>query len=526
MAKAEPVHSLTSCTTYLDDKTQTRDSFDVEKRGGVDKSQHEQAHTGKTDDEPKEKIQGVRDPHIVDYDGDDDPMNPLNWTAKKKWIMGGFLSGMTFVTPLASSMFAPGVAQVMREFNSSSSILASMVVSIYILGYACGPLFIAPMSEIYGRLPVYHVTNVLFVVFTIACGVSTSLGMLIAFRLLAGMMGSTPLTIGGGTMSDMFRVEERGAAMSIWALGPLLGPVIGPVAGGYLIQAKGWRWVFYVLTMVSGVVTIAMFIFHRETYAGAILEKKAKKLRKETGYKEYVSKLDSGLAPRALFAHSIIRPIKMLLFSPLVFFLSLYMAIVYGYLYLLFTTISSVFEGIYHFSQGSVGLAFLGLGIGMFFGLFVAGVTSDRGVKYLTAKNNGVYKPEYRLPLMVPAACLIPIGLFIYGWTARASVHWFVPIFGTSFVGMGMITTFMPITTYLIDSYTIHAASVVAANTVLRSLGGAFLPLAGPRMYATLGLNWGNSLLGFIALALVPLPFFFWKYGERIRTSKRFAVNW
>jgi hypothetical protein len=83
----------------------------------------------------------------------------------------------------------------------------------------------------------------------------------------------------------------------------------------------------------------------------------------------------------------------------------------------------------------------------------------------------------------------------------------------------------MPVITYLTDSYTIYAASVLAANTVLRSLVGALLPLAGPTMYKALGLGWGNSLLGFIALAMVPLPIIFWKFGERIRTSKRFNVN-
>jgi hypothetical protein len=186
-----------------------------------------------------------------------------------------------------------------------------------------------------------------------------------------------------------------------------------------------------------------MFLFLRETYAVRILDLKAKRLRKETGNPNLRSKMDSGLSPRDLFARSIVRPIKMLLFSPIVFLLSLYMAVVYGYLYLLFTTISGVFEKTYHFSQGSVGLTFLGLGIGMFLGLFAAGATSDLGVKILTKRNNGVYKPEFRLPLMIPAALLIPVGLFIYGWTARASVHWIVPIIGTSFVGMGLITTFV-----------------------------------------------------------------------------------
>lgn len=147
-------------------------------------------------------------------------------------------------------MFAPGVPEVMAEFHSTNTTIASFVVSIYILGYAFGPLFIAPLSELYGRTPIYNVSNVLFVIFTIACAVSSNMGMLIGFRFLAGMMGSTPLTIGGGTNADMFKQEERGAAMAIWSIGPLLGPVIGPVAGSYLSQAKGWRWDFWLLSIL------------------------------------------------------------------------------------------------------------------------------------------------------------------------------------------------------------------------------------------------------------------------------------
>lgn len=159
---------------------------------------------------------------------------------------------ITFDSPLASSMFAPGVEDVLREFHSSSSILASLVVSVYVLGYAIGPLMAAPLSEMYGRVPVYHVSNVLFVIFTIACAVSSNLNMLIAFRFLAGAMGSTPITIGGGSFGDMFAVEERGKAIAIWSMGPLLGPVIGPVAGGFLAEAAGWRWVFWLITIIVG----------------------------------------------------------------------------------------------------------------------------------------------------------------------------------------------------------------------------------------------------------------------------------
>ena len=146
-------------------------------------------------------------------------------------------------------MFAPGVPEVLADFHSDDALLGSFVVSIYILGYAIGPLAIAPLSEMYGRRWLYHSTNVIFVIFTIACAVSSSLNMLIGFRFLAGCAGSAVLTMGGGSIADMFIQEQRGSAMAIWSLGPLMGPVIGPIAGGFLSQAKGWRWVFWVVTM-------------------------------------------------------------------------------------------------------------------------------------------------------------------------------------------------------------------------------------------------------------------------------------
>jgi multidrug resistance protein len=147
-------------------------------------------------------------------------------------------------------MFAPGLSLVMKEFHSASGSLASFVVSIYILGYAIGPLFMAPLSELYGRLPVYHVSNLLFVIFTVACAVSSNLGMLIAFRFLDGCAGSTPLVLGGGSIADLITQEKRGGVMAIWAMGPLMGPVVGPIAGGYLAQRLGWRWVFWVIAIV------------------------------------------------------------------------------------------------------------------------------------------------------------------------------------------------------------------------------------------------------------------------------------
>ena len=245
------------------------------------------------------------------------------------------------------------------------------------------------------------------------------------------------------------------------------------------------------------------------------------------------SKLDVGLSPKDFFIRSIIRPAKMLIYSPIVLSTSLYIGVIYGYLYLLFTTFTLVFEETYHFSSGSVGLTFMGLGVGSLSGLVIFAWYSDRTLKKRTAEADVIaaaagqqsagMKPEYRLPPLIPGSALIPMGLLIYGWTAKYHVHWIVPIMSTALIGIGNMAAFMCISTYLVDAFTVYAASALAANTVIRSVMGAVLPLAGQKMYLTLGLGWGNSLLAFVAIVLLPVTWVLVKWGEPLR--KRFDLK-
>lgn len=193
----------------------------------------------------------------------------------------------------------------------------------------------------------------------------------------------------------------------------------------------------------------------------------------------------------------------------------------------MFSTFTYVFQEQYGFPTNSVGLTFLGIGIGSLLGLFAIGAVSDRMVKAKSKPRpdtpSGTMQPEYRLPPLVVGAFFIPAGLFLYGWSAQYKTHWIVPIIGTAFIGIGNIAVFMCIVSYLVDAFTTYAASALAANTVVRSIMGAILPLAGQSMYAALGLGWGNSLLGFIAVACIPVPVILIQYGERWR--KRFDVR-
>ncbi|KAK4133744.1 MFS general substrate transporter [Trichocladium antarcticum] len=470
--------------------------------------------------------EGETDPNIVTWDGPDDPANPMNWTMRKKWSNIAVLSTLTIITPLGSSMFAPGILGILREFGAESSkTTATFLLSIYILGFAFGPLFVAPMSETYGRSLLYNISNVFFAVFSICTALSNSIGMMMAFRFLMGVAGSVPITIGSGSIADIMPVEMRGRAMAAWALGPLLGPAIGPVAGGYLIRASSWRWVYWLIAMLAGVLAVFTFFTLQESYAPVILQRKAAKLRKETGNQALRGQFtDTSISAASRLKLAIIRPIKLLFLVPIITSMASYVAITYGILYLLFSTFSLVFPTHYGFGEGESGLVYIPSAIGMALGIGIFGTLSDKVVGKNLAKGEK-HRPEIRLDpwFTVPAGFALPIGLFIYGWTIQYHVHWIVPMIGIVIFAFGLMGIMMCVQNYLLDVYPGHAASVTAALTVLRSLVGALLPLCALDMYATLGMGWGNSLLAFLSLALVPIPLLFFKFGPTL--VKKFQVD-
>ncbi|CAG8952447.1 hypothetical protein HYFRA_00001194, partial [Hymenoscyphus fraxineus] len=464
------------------------------------------------------------DKGLVGWESQDDPEMPLNFAEGRKWLLILLISMSTFISPLASSMFAPGVPFMNKEFQNSVLLLGSLTVSIYVLGYAVGPLILAPLCEIYGRRFVLTGANTFFCLWQIGCALSPNLGTLIIFRFLAGVGGSGCLTIGGGVIADLFHPDRRGLAMSIYSIGPLLGPVIGPVCGGFIAQRAGWRWVFWILLIAGSVVTAGIECFNQETNHHVLIQRKVARLSKSLPHTSLVSVYTPhGVhPPLSVLQSGLTRPLKMLFLSPIISLLSLYMAIIYGLLYLLFTTITTVFTSTYSWPPELCGLAYIGLGLGFLLGLAVVGRISDPTVVRMTRANNGTFEPEMRLPACILFAFFIPISFFWYGWAAEAGVHYIVPIIGLIPFGFGMMGIWIPIQTYAIDSFPEFAASAIAALTVSRSLFGAVLPLAGPDMYERLGLGWGNSVLGFIAVAIIPAPVLIFRFGGRVR--KRYPL--
>ncbi|KAL4779845.1 major facilitator superfamily domain-containing protein [Aspergillus varians] len=463
---------------------------------------------------------------IVGWEGQDDPAYPQNFPQSRKWILLALVSSVTFISPLASSMFSPALKSFSDDMGITNQPVLAFSVSVYLLGYTAGPVVLAPLSEIYGRRLILSCANWFFVVWQIGCAFAPNIACLIVFRFLAGVGGSGCITLGAGVIADLFPIHHRGLATSIWSMGPLMGPVVGPIAGGFVGQTLGWRWVFRILLIVGAALSFAIECFNKETYAPVLIRWKVAKLGKELGRSDLYSAYDvegRGVSITRALTLGLKRPIVLLFKSPIVLFLATYMALVYGLLYLFFTTIPTVFEEQYDFSPGLTGVAYIGMGVGFFSALLITALTSDKVLLKLAARNGGKLEPEMRLPSLVFWACVLPISFFWYGWTAERQVHWIVPIIGMVPFGVGMMGIYIPILIYTIDCYPGYAASANAALTASRSLVGALLPLAGPKMFDTLGLGWGNSLLGFIALGFVPIAIFLTRYGKKIR--QKFPVN-
>ena len=423
-------------------------------------------------------------------------------------------------------MVAPAFTAIARDLNITSDIELQMTLSIFVLAYAIGPLFLGPLSEVYGRVHVLQLANLFFLCWNLGCGFAQNKAEMITFRFLAGLGGSAPLAIGGGILGDCWTADQRGKAISIYSLAPLLGPAVGPIAGGFIAQYTTWRWVFWSTSIVCVFVQLSGVFFLQETWAPQLLKKKAQKLRKATGNQALHTEYETDKSLPVVLRTNLERPFKLLATQPIIQLISAYQAYLYGLMYLILSTFPTLWSNVYHESVSIGGLNYISLGLGFGLGTQITAPINDRIYHKLKKRNNNIGRPEFRVPLIFIGSTFIPIGLFWYGWSAEAQVHWIMPNIGAAIFAAGSIICFQCMQTYIVDGYTKYAASGVAAAVVLRSLAGFGFPLFAPAMYSALGYGWGNSLLGFLAIVIgIPAPFVFWYYGEALRARSQYAAG-
>ncbi|KAH0195405.1 hypothetical protein KCU99_g10092, partial [Aureobasidium melanogenum] len=344
---------------------------------------------------------------------EDDPHSARCLPVWRKWVIVAVISTTSLCVACASSLYTGTTAQVENKFGTSRTI-TTLGLSMFVVGLGLGPMILAPLSEFYGRRPVYVISTLMFVIWIVPCAVANNIATLVVAHFLDGFAGAAFLSVAGGTVGDMFTGAELQKPMMVYTAAPFLGPEIGPL--------------------------IADFINYKANCAFDL-----------------------------------------------------------------------VFEHNHGFELWQVGLSFLGIMVGMIIGI-LSGPLWHKNYRRLVRHHEemtgevGGSEPEYRLPSAIVGAPLIVVGMLWFGWTQYSSIHWIVPIIGSSFFGCGVILVFSGVFTFLVDSYPNSAASALAANGFARSMFAAMFPLFGPAMYNDLGYQWATFLLTMLAAILAPCP--------------------
>ncbi|RSL59334.1 hypothetical protein CEP51_013931 [Fusarium floridanum] len=414
------------------------------------------------------------DPFEVGWDsGHKDPRCPRGFAKGRKWLIVFVVSSCSFCVTCASSIYTSTYAQMEREFGNSRMV-SILGLSMFVLGLAFGPMLFSPLSEFYGRRPIYLVAWTVYFIWFIPSAAATNIQTMIVARFFNGFSGSAFLAVSGGTVSDLFHRDEIQAPMALFSVAPFLGPSVGPILGGFINYNVDWRWTYYTLLIWSGALLAAIVLIVPETYHSAILKSKAKMMRKTTGDNRWFAPTEKNQKSLiTALRYSLLRPFQLLIFEPMCLNLCLFSAILLGILYLFFGAFPLVFTGLYGFNLWQVGLSFLGIGIGLIIGIatnpiwhrvhlsLVRRAEKETGIK-------GIREPEFRLPPAIAGAFLVPIGIFWFAWSIYPEVHWVIPIIGSGLFGAGNILLFTGIFTFLVDAYPEFAASALATNTFVR----------------------------------------------------------
>ncbi|KAH8822694.1 major facilitator superfamily domain-containing protein [Flagelloscypha sp. PMI_526] len=445
--------------------------------------------------------------------------DPREWSRARKWYATFCAAFLCLCVALGSAIVTGDLETPVKEFNTSQEIV-NLTVTMFVIGFGIGPMILSPLSEIFGRTPIYQISIFIFFIFTLPGALAKNVTTLVVSRTIAGLAASAPMCNVGGTVSDVWATHERGIPMAFFSASIFMGPCLGPLIGGFIGEYAGWRWIYWVLFILLGF-AFTLTLFMHETLATRILHVKARRLRKEFGDTNYRTPAELKKEPFSeVMLVTLSRPVKLLLTEPVIFFMTIYLSFIYSILYLLFFAFPIAFVEVRGFSAGETGLTFLSVMFGIALAMFCMPL-QERW--YRVATQDGAF-PEARLYFMMIGAIIQPISLFLFAFTGGFNwVHWIAPCVSGVLFGFALILIYIGANSYIIDSYAHCAASAVAAKTLMRSIIGAMVPLYVVQMFHGMGFQWAGLLLAMVAVGLLPIPFVFYKYGEKIRARSTMA---
>ncbi|KAI0506556.1 MFS transporter [Xylaria bambusicola] len=476
-----------------------------------------------------ERCDEVSHKDIVDFNVDGDAENPMEWPTTYKWGIVLLLSFMAFTVTFTCISVVPIANQIVYDLEDGhvSKSASVLLVTIWELGEAAGPLLIAPLSEVFGRSPVMNGANVLFILATALAAMSQSTPIFIGARALTGLSVASNV-LGPAIVGDMFISEQRGSAISCIALAPLIGGSLGPAIGGAIAEKLGWRWVLWLSVCLALVCELVFFTCFRETYKVAVLRRRAATLRKETGNPKLRTVFDME-EDRKSSLHKIwecaVRPAIVLSGSSVLQVLSLHGAVSFSYYYVFSTTFPAILQDLYGLTPAAAGLAFLCFSIGSIISLLFLNFLLDKIYVKLRDQHKGVGAPEFRLPIGILGAFGLPLSVVAYGWASQLRLPLPLLLFAVGLVGTTLMLVILPLNAYVVDAFGLYAASGMTAIIVTRCLMSTVLPLATDPLVQRFGWGLGVSVLGGIGIVLVPIPILVFKFGSRWRQLSKYTKD-
>lgn len=463
---------------------------------------------------------------IVDWEPEDEAMEPYNWSNLKRLYCTCLLVFIAMVTTGASSISAGTYEAVAEDFGVTMEV-SEMSTSLYLVGFGVGSPVLAPLCEEVGRLHVYVFSTLFFALFQIGAATSNNMAALGICRFFAGFFGTTPLSNAGGSIADIYPAKPRTIMFPFYSCFAFVGTALFPVIGAYLsITYLGWRWAHYLCAILGFAISLVSVLTMPETYRATIMDLKAASIRKKTQDKRYRSLHEikrGGKSPLSpdVFA----RPFYFAITEPIVGCFTCCITIAYIVLFSDFEAFTVIF-GTWGFSSAKSTLPFISVSIGILINFLVVSPIAYFFFLKKSKEENGqeASKPESRLVAMMICTWFIPISLFWLAWTTYKRISPWSSIVSTAFFGFGFIQVFITSYVYVIDSYGSNAASALATLTLVRYLiSGGIIHIANP-MYKNLGVHWALSLLAFISLIICVMPFIFYKFGHFIRSKSKFTI--
>ncbi|KAF2114908.1 major facilitator superfamily domain-containing protein [Lophiotrema nucula] len=465
---------------------------------------------------------------LVDWYTTDDEENPQNWSFGKKAVVLAQIMLYTLSVYMGSAIYSPSTEGVMERFGVSIG-SASLGLSMYVLAYGIGPLLFSPLSEIpvIGRNPPYMISYAIFVILLVPTALVDNFAGLIVLRFLQGFFGSPCLATGGATLQDMYSLIKLPYVLSLWAFAATCGPALGPIISGFSVAAENWRWSLWEMLWLNGPVWLSLFFFLPETSSANILLRRANRLRTLTGNNNLKSQSEidqANLTARDITTEALVRPFQLVFLDPSIAFTALYTALIYGIFYSFFEAFPLVYNVMYHFSLGQLGLTFLSVSIGVVLSIvwywwYIYYVVEP------SIRKNGLGEPERRLIPALFVTWFVPVGLFIFGWTSKPDIHWIVSCIGIVITTIGIFLIIQCIFLYLPFVYPQYAASLFAGNDFFRSsLAAGAIHFSYP-MFHNLGVDRGISLLAGLTVGCSFGVYALFFFGPRLRARSRFAAK-